>query len=384
MSDHSLLSYIDIEDAFTALILPGWEKEASKIAKKAALALERGHEDDALAAIDDLSMEGIIRRAKGPARHLAMSALLYGAKNASGSAKNTVFADEVPDALGNALTAFFAMVGPVLEKHVRYDALLEINEIVHELKDPAYAQTEQVVSLGKAEMSFIDRLNAAVNSGGRMMSAIGANLTTSRLVSYGFLAEATKHEITHYRLQATLDKRTSHVCRALDGREFRVDQAYSFMRQVLQITDPEELKTAAPWLNANRATAEEMAKMPSEDLQGKYGILVPPFHPNCRTILVKGDVTTTLTVSQHTFPSAVTPEPPEEAPTKGAQAGGPTTVMTEDALLAGAKDLPSWVNGWTTQELATTLFLKETAGTISSDESLWLEQYRKMTGALKA
>lgn len=288
MDNEDLLAFLDLESGFEKLVLPAWEKEAAKIAGKAARALARGSEEDAIAAVMDLSTEGIIRRAKGQAKHLAVSALLYGAKNVSGSVHGTVFKDEIPFGVDNALKAHFAMCGRVLEQHVIRDALDEIDTIVQELKNPTVGADQGQVKLRKADEDFVTRLNKAVDRGGRMMASISANLTTSRLISYGFLAQATAQEITYYRLQATLDRRTSDLCESLNGKEFPVASAYGFMRQVLQIQDPDELKVAAPWIKGNKATVAEIKSLPSEELMSKYGVMVPPFHPNCRTILVKG------------------------------------------------------------------------------------------------
>ena len=52
-----------------------------------------------------------------------------------------------------------------------------------------------------------------------MVADIGANLTTSRLASYGFLAEASGDGVTTYKISSVNDDNVCPVCDALDGEE---------------------------------------------------------------------------------------------------------------------------------------------------------------------
>src|SRR4029077_2571112 len=79
--------------------------------------------------------------------------------------------------------------------------------------------------------------------------------------------------------------RTSKICRELNGRVFEVDRSLDYMDSVLQATDPESLKSLAPFVDGSNAGIHRLEKMSDEELQAA-GVMVPPFHPNCRTILV--------------------------------------------------------------------------------------------------
>lgn len=140
----------------------------------------------------------------------------------------------------------------------------------------------------KSTDDLADMLNAAVDGTSKMMSSISANLSTSRLVSYGFLHGAHELGIRKYQLQAVLDERTSDICRELDGRVFEVDRALSYAERVLRTTDPEELKSIAPFLKGTKAAIKHLHETSDQDLQAQ-GVMVPPFHPGCRTVLVPVD-----------------------------------------------------------------------------------------------
>lgn len=131
-----------------------------------------------------------------------------------------------------------------------------------------------------ADSEVADALNAAVDGTARMMSSISANLSTSRLVAYGFLVEADAQAMVRYKLQATLDNRTSDICIALDGREFEVRQSLDYMNDVLRTTDPDALKDIAPFLKSSQEAIEELQNLSDEELQER-GVMCPPFHPHC-------------------------------------------------------------------------------------------------------
>lgn len=132
--------------------------------------------------------------------------------------------------------------------------------------------------------ALADQLNAAVDGTSKMMSSISANLSTSRLVSFGFLATAQATGVTKYQLHAILDDRTSEICQALDKRVFEVDKAYDYARRVLKTTNPEDLRSVAPFLKGTKSSISHLKSASDSELQSE-GVMVPPFHPNCRTTL---------------------------------------------------------------------------------------------------
>ena len=66
-------------------------------------------------------------------------------------------------------------------------------------------------------------LNDAVVNGGKVAADLGAQLTTSRLVSLGFLSEAQKLGVSKYQVDEVLDDRTCPVCEYMNGKTFDVD-----------------------------------------------------------------------------------------------------------------------------------------------------------------
>ncbi len=122
-----------------------------------------------------------------------------------------------------------------------------------------------------------------IMSGGRWSSDLTANLVTSRLVNYGSLDGMVDEGIRTYQLKATLDARTSHICRTLDGRTFTVREGFRRVEAALRTEDGATLREVHPWIPNNMA--ETLPKLSRREMT-EQGWLVPPFHPRCRTIVI--------------------------------------------------------------------------------------------------
>lgn len=141
------------------------------------------------------------------------------------------------------------------------------------------------VELRKAESSLADRLNDAVMGTGKAVIDLGANLTTSRLVTFGYLAEARERSITTYQVSEVLDDHTCPVCEYMHGKTFSVEEEYTRVLQALTTQNPQELKSIAPWPSQTKAGLRALNSMTLNEMQSNgYGS--PPFHPGCRGVLL--------------------------------------------------------------------------------------------------
>ncbi|WP_113155979.1 ADP-ribosyltransferase [Nitratireductor sp. OM-1] len=155
----------------------------------------------------------------------------------------------------------------------------------------------------KAETkSLAQRLNDAVLSG-RSLVDVNANLTTSRLISLGFLSEAVEKNVTTYQVNEVLDDVTCAVCREMHGKSFTVVSEYSKIMTALSTSDPQELRNIAPWPKNTKAGLAALREMNPEEMQlAGYGS--PPYHPGCRGFLVQ-DGTVTVSVPMQPKPAFV-------------------------------------------------------------------------------
>jgi 2'-5' RNA ligase len=114
---------------------------------------------------------------------------------------------------------------------------------------------------------------------------LGATLNASRLTSWGFIQEAYFRGVKTYRLEATLDGRTSKFCRMIHGKEFKVEDARTTIIKAVNGASPDDLKAIQPWPKQTVDSMKEFRGMSTDDLAAR-GFHLPPFHPSCRTICV--------------------------------------------------------------------------------------------------
>jgi len=131
-----------------------------------------------------------------------------------------------------------------------------------------------------------------------------ANDVTTKSREFGRVEGLVKADIDRYMIDAVLDRRTTAICRALDGREFRTGDAVEQRDQLVQADDPEAVKDQSPWPRERKTEdgeavavhdGERLSEMSNEELANS-GILLPPFHGNCRT-RIQGVTGNTITAS---------------------------------------------------------------------------------------
>lgn len=133
---------------------------------------------------------------------------------------------------------------------------------------------------------FTGLFNQALDGNVNALVSMSANLTTSRLISYGFLSEAVTNGIQQYEVSEVLDTRTCPVCELMHGTVFDVETALSRVTEILNITDPAQLKARAPFPSQSATSLAELRLLSADELASR-GLDTPPYHPLCRGIVVE-------------------------------------------------------------------------------------------------
>lgn len=150
--------------------------------------------------------------------------------------------------------------------------------------------------------------------------SMAAGVFIARARSWAAMHSYKEAGLTRYTIMAVLDEATTLQCRLMDGKTFTIESAIKSFDAVDASSDPEDVQYAQPWLHAGKdADGEflytkgrdgsrtqvarvEQSAVGQKDEVGKFrqlrtddelahaGILVPPFHANCRTTIVP-DVT---------------------------------------------------------------------------------------------
>lgn len=273
-------SFLALEGTVAATLHAGWTPIAKKLMRELQPLIEAQDFGGAYDVVNRFTMIGMVEDQRKRLEELAVSSVLFGAHNVTGSVKTTSFANgnPLPDGLARSIDQLTIMIEDGAAHWLR-TMLLQFIAAYEE-----GAKLEQL-SIQKKDMDLADRLNAAVLGNGKGLINIGANLTTSRLVSLGFLAEAADAGYTTYQVNEVLDKRTCPVCQYMNGKTFNVAHEHGRTLQALSTIDPQELKSTNPFPKQSKAGLTELFSMTNAELQAS-GLGSPPYHPSCRGILV--------------------------------------------------------------------------------------------------
>lgn len=86
------------------------------------------------------------------------------------------------------------------------------------------------------------------------------------------------------QIDAVLDRRTSCICRTLDGTSFPVEVLQQYRDQMVG-SGPEEIKQeVSPWLSCERVRSLEAQGV---EALAEAGVVAPPFHGHCRSSLIR-------------------------------------------------------------------------------------------------
>ena len=282
-------SFLTIELSLSRRLNRIWQQDvAEPILRKLIPAAESGDFATASAMLDELTFQPLLDQRRF-VRLMLLSAFMLGqnffaddvagGQLASGEIETPPQVDTAVEALlgGIQVSLFPSVVAPAR-------AVLELEQ--GEEATPARTRALGILAeiLKQADLALATRLNAAVAVGGKQVVEIGANLNTARLASFGALAQAQSQGVRTFQVNEILDALTCPVCRRMHGRTFTVAPPLERLGQQLLITDPQQLKAAAPFPKQSRAGLIDLTNLNQGQLQEK-GWDTPPYHPYCRGIL---------------------------------------------------------------------------------------------------
>ncbi len=106
----------------------------------------------------------------------------------------------------------------------------------------------------------------------------GTAMNRSRV--FGEVSGFREVGIQELQIIAMGDERTCPICEQLDRKIIPVYRAANQVQRMIAAENPEDVKAIAPWLTAN-----ELADLNHDQMMNR-GIILPPFHSNCRCDVV--------------------------------------------------------------------------------------------------
>ncbi len=118
--------------------------------------------------------------------------------------------------------------------------------------------------------------------------------SVQRVRNWAHIGSLSQARISLARIVATLDSRTTEICRELDGKQIRVGVAQTAIERLNQL-EPGEFALEIYESKIGKAISKEPVATIKKFLEPdgvtvgdelvKGGFAVPPFHPNCRSRL---------------------------------------------------------------------------------------------------
>lgn len=266
--------YLTLEAVLVRRLQRDWAAQARKAFPAINRAIEARDWGEAVALVEKLDLSDIGHNAKSLAYSVFRGCIDFGAQTAAGGRSMT------------SSLAFDQTVKRVVSQwlqSIEWSVTLQVQKRV--LKSIAEAQQTDVgIPITVQKAAAVRPFVTFQQSGDEMLQLV-SSLHTSRLGSWGFVAESDLMGWREYKLNAVLDGRTSEFCRLIHGKTFRIDDARGIIDQAVHADDPNALKEIQPWPRQTAANLKMFSGMSADEMVAAK-LHVPPFHPGCRTLMV--------------------------------------------------------------------------------------------------
>ena len=191
-------------------------------------------------------------------------------------------------------------------KQQRFDFGKILKGMDKELKQ---ATLDSIRGVGKNQKEIIELLDKAVPKimkDRHTMNHYRMVISNAANKSRNFSRTLTFEEIGVQKLEivAIIDRKTSDICRTMNGRRIEVRRATSYVREVMA-TDPDEVVKKYPWPKSVPTGVS------TENILDEISVTLPPYHGRCRTTTVVGLPETIITQTGESLSKSVWPEPKE-------------------------------------------------------------------------
>jgi hypothetical protein len=292
--------YLELEIGLSTRLAKVWKPYAARVYAQITQSVAERDFARAHEIANAIDLTDLMAEQEPFIRATLLTCAQHGAAIAGGTG---VSLTELPKLLDGVVRGFLSTI--------EYQVSRQVSDAAAQLIADAQAEDEQAQQVFKAaKPRFVKEFVTFKRSGDAALQMVSA-LHTSRLSTWGFTAEAEYLGFDEYELSAVLDGRTSEFCRLINGKRFKVVDARSSIINVLSVAQPEDAKTVQPWPKQNKAVIALFKEMTPTELT-ELGLHIPPFHPGCRTMLVRAGKAPKLEKPKVTAPSmpetVVTPE----------------------------------------------------------------------------
>lgn len=287
-------AFLSLERSLIDRMVSSWLEMAKDLLPDIVAALREQDYATAEQIINNLDFEPIYEENKDYIKFLTISFMLFGATRLTPEVQRTAMAslntNEIVDA---AVENFGASIMGYVEDSVRENLMTLVSEMALSDEEAPLAESEiEIETEAKAEVAkqtrvvnpFVSFANAAETEAAKTLQ-LAASLHAVRLSAYGFTAEAEVLEEVEYTISAQLDSRVCPICEYMDGKTFRVADAKEALNVILREKNPDALKSLQAWPRQDEDSVAFFKSLSDDELIDRNWH-IPPFHPNCRCLLV--------------------------------------------------------------------------------------------------
>lgn len=267
-------TYLQLESSLMLRLRKSWAPVAAGIYSRMTEQVSAGRFDDARALVQEIDLAPVAKANREYLKYTMWGFAVLGASQAN---------DGKPLITGLTFEETLNHITGMLEQSLALNATEQTRDTALQLI--ANAETEYAKTQKADQPRFLKEFVSFAGKGDETMRMVSA-LHSTRLAAWGFLAEADLLGITKYRLSAVIDGRTSEFCRLINNKIFLVEDAGRDIREILAAQQPEDLKTLHPWPKQDDDSLKAYKKLTGKQLTA-LKLHIPPFHPYCRTMLIK-------------------------------------------------------------------------------------------------
>jgi len=285
-------AFLALEKSLTDKLQDSWNRIFLKVSGDVRSLLDDGKVPEAYVVANALSLDSIVTDNLPALRYLAYSALFFGASRLSRR-------ESVRDAMigSTNLEPTIQNTLKLLSKFIRFNLTFQLQrKLLKVIADHQAAQSDtlfgdsekEALKVKKAEEPILTQEFVSFKKEGDRMLQLISSLHTSRVSAYGFTMEADILGVETYAVSEQLDNRICPVCAEMHGKTFQVREASDALNTILATEDPEMLKLLQPWPKQDAESLAALKEMSSQQLVANNWH-IPPYHPNCRGLLVHVD-----------------------------------------------------------------------------------------------
>ncbi len=295
-------NFLRIERRLTNALRSKWNKLALNFAIRVNRLAEKGDFTRARMLADTFTMAPVLSGNKKVISDVTRSAMLFGAANTGTRPSAALIKNNYPDEEHDLLIEQLAT-------QITISATRQAREALHRDIDKLELEYAKVEKATRSRI--IIPFQSFADNGDKSLQLL-SSLHSSRVSSQGFLAEARLEGYTQYQVNEQLDTLICPVCEVMHGKTFEVAQAQSLLSSVIRETDPNLIAAKQPWPSQKPDDVKALSNFSNEEIYSK-GYHLPPYHPNCRGLIVPVGTIPSIP-SLPSSQAAGVPQPPKITP----------------------------------------------------------------------